>query len=349
LIIVLLENGVSGFRNDDVAYFGTVGTTLDTSTADPTDVIETGAVYRYRPSLVTLSNRISRLIDVGRPVVQAPVLINGETIEGEGDVLSSWAFFATGIYLNADNEEIFAQERIYGVIEPVDSAAPGDEEDSDLLSYSPVTISQLVDVSGVTVLNNDDGSLGPDVSTGDLSEPISGTGEAETDAQLTEFIFNNSQGWFRDLPLGSGVVESPSSRIVDRIVPFREQLFFTAFTPDPSDRLDICIGGEGLSELFVVDQANGVPAAFGTLGFGDDGEVNESVLIGDGVASAPVIFTSEALGANDGTIIVQREDGSLTPLFEPEGLGSPGDGNPFDDTVIGTSETLRSSWFEIFQ
>jgi len=149
--------------------------------------------------------------------------------------------------------------------------------------------------------------------------------------------------------LGSGVVESPSSRIVDRIVPFREQLFFTAFTPDPSDRLDICIGGEGLSELFVVDQANGVPAAFGTLGFGDDGEVNESVLIGDGVASAPVIFTSEALGANDGTIIVQREDGSLTPLFEPEGLGSPGDGNPFDDTVIGTSETLRSSWFEIFQ
>jgi len=341
------DNGVSGFRNDDVVYFGTVGTTLDTSTANPTDVIETGAVYRYRPSLVTLSNRISRLIDVDRPVVQAPVLINGEPIEG--DVLSSWAFFATGIYLNADNEETFAQERIYGVIEPVNSAQPGDEEDSDLLNYGPVTISQLVDVSGVTVLNNDDGSLGPDVSTGDLSEPISGAGEAETDAELSEFIFENSQGWFRDLPLGSGVVESPSSRVVDRIVPFREQLFFTAFTPDPSDRLDICIGGEGLSELFVVDQANGVPAAFGTLGFGDDGEVNESVLIGDGAASAPVIFTSEALGANDGTIIIQREDGSLTPLFEPEGSGGPGDGNPFDDTVIGTSEILRSSWFEIFQ
>jgi len=343
------DNGTLGFRNDDAAYFGTVGTTFDLSTADPTDRVETGAVFRYVPSFSVATNQVRRLIDVNRPVVQAPILANGDAFAN--NVLSSWVYFGTGIYLNAENEEISERERIYGVIEPVDISAinnlniatfTADREDSDFIDYSSVSVSQLIDVSDVTVLNNDNGVLGPTIATGDLGTPLSAFGETATNAdELSQLIFENSQGWFRDLPLGVAAGD-PSTRIVDRIVPVREQIFLTAFTPDTDDRLDICIGGEGISQLFVLDQNNGVPSSFATLGVdATTGEVGGSVVIGEGAASAPIIFTSEALGSNDGTIIIQRQDGSLTPTLD--------NGDDFSQRPIGESEILRSSWFEIFQ
>lgn len=342
------DNGLLGFRNDDAAYFGTVGSTLDLSTtSDLTDRVETGAVFRYRPQIPSGRDSVSLLIDVDRPVAQAPLLTNRGEIGS--NVQANWVYFATGIYLNKDNELIDEQERLYGVIEPLDKTTlaalstadfDADRENSDLLEFDSVVTNQLVDVSSVEVLNNDDGSLGVNVSTGDFKNPLAAAGGAKNVGALAEYILNNSQGWYKNLPIGV-TAGDPSTRVIDEITPTRDQLFFTAFTPDSDNRLDICIGGEGISELFVVNQSTGVPSSFATLGVDNTGVINDSLVIGAGAASSPLVFTSEALGSNDGTIVIQREDGSLTPSLDDD----PG----LSDRPIGDSRVIRSGWREILQ
>lgn len=342
------DNGTLGFRNDDAVYFGTVGTRLNASTTTPLDVIETGGVYRYFPGDSPLGggNRTNLLIDVDRPVIQTPTLLSRENTGS--DVNNRWVYFGTGIYETRDNEDTSAQERFYGVIEPVDQAAvdnlpftvsptgTADREDSDLLTYNSVTDSDLLDVSPVVVLNNDDGSLGPLVLTGDLRTPIAGQPNVRA---LARYINNNTQGWYRDLPQPV-VAGDPSARVTDGTTAFRNQLFFTTFTPGTLSGLDICTGGEGISDLFVIDQTTGVPR-IGTLGLDDaTNELNESIQIGSGAVSAPLIFTSEALGANNGTIIVQRNDGSLSPALDEEDLSK---------APVGTTPTIRAGWREVIE
>lgn len=347
------DNGILGFRNDDIAYFGTVGSIADVSTADPNDRIETGAVYRYQPDFPA-GDRVTQLIDLQRPVVQAPLLTNGNSFGN--NVLSSRVFVATGIYLSGENEFIAEQERIYGITEPVNvSTINGlntatfdpNRENSTLLTRDTVRISDIIDVTDVDVLNNDDGQLPATISTGDLRTPLvvpggngNPGGTAENVDQLEQLIFTNSQGWFVDLPLGVTAGVDPSARVVDRIVPVRDQILLTAFSPTTENRVDICVGGEGVSRLFVLNQGNGVPSSFATLGVDNTGTVNSSTILGPGVSSSPIVFTSEALGANDGVIITQQEDGSLSP--------SLGD-DPLDNAPIGNSQTIRSGWREIFQ
>lgn len=343
------DNSEAGFRNDDVVYFGTVGTRPDTAQG-ATGPIETGAIYRYEIE----SDEFSTLIDIDRPVVQAPVLLS----RGGGlpnNVLSSWVYFGTGQYLRRTDETIDEQERFYGVIEPVDFdavvnlSAPGADpnaERSELLTLTEVDTNELLDVTEVEVLNNDDGSLDPingvPVVTGDLRDDITVDGVTATNfAELAAVIATETQGFFRDLPQGVSTGD-PTSRIVDRTVPLANQLFFTSFTPASLDREDICVGGEGISELFVVNQATGTASPFATVGIADDGTVATSTPIGAGVASAPTIFTSAAQGANSGTILIQRPDGSLTggdDLGQTDELGNP----------IDNLENTRAAWREIIQ
>jgi len=98
------DNGTLGFRNDDVVYFGTVGIEPIVTIPPTTDTIETGGVYRYLPSHPGFAeDTVNLLIDVDRPVVQPPLLLSregpGDALLGSNDILGSWVFFGTGIYL----------------------------------------------------------------------------------------------------------------------------------------------------------------------------------------------------------------------------------------------------------
>ena len=346
------DNGTNGFRNDDVVYFGTVGERLDTTTATPDDTIETGAVYRYLPGS---GDQTRLLIDVDRPVAQEPLPLSRENLGN--DVLGSWVYFGTGIYFNFDNETTNAQERFYGILEPIDRSAVNNldsanaslsDEDSDLLTYAQVTENDLIDVSSIVILNNDDGALGTNVSTGDFTAPVAAANGATNDAQLRDYIVQNTNGWVRDLPLGVNAAD-PSARVIDQTTAFGNQLFFTTFTPDSANRADICVGGEGESDLFVINQTTGIPSPFATLG-DSNGQINASVSLGRGTASAPIVFTSEALGSDQGIITGQRGDGSLyrIPDDASGGSGGPGAGGP-SSVPLRDSSLKRSGWRELFQ
>ncbi len=353
------DNRLLGFRNDDVAYFGTVGreqSVLPGSAPGNLDR-ETGAVYRFFPR----SRATNLLFDANRPVVQRPVTLSRESLGN--DVLGSWVYFGTGQYLKRADETISDQERFYGLIEPVNqtdidalntvsgSGPDQDRENSDLLLYTTVRSSSLIDVTDVQV--RPDGNL-----VNPVSSPLGGT--AETFAELSELVVRSTQGWFRDLPLGIAPGE-PSLRVIDRTAVVQDQLLFTGFTPASEDRLDICIGGEGSSDLFVVNQTTGTASPFGTLGTTTpNGDILETqVSLGDGLVSAPTVFTSEALGSNSGKIIVQRPDGSViqgrtrcdgTVTFDPdEAINSPCDDGTNRGTNIADIKVTRSSWRELYQ
>jgi len=340
------DNGNLGFRNDDAVYFGTVGTRLNEVTPDTTDVIETGAVYRYFPGDVpTGSNTTSLFFDTDRPVAQRPTLVSRENIGN--DVLGSWLFFGTGIYLTRDNESTSSQERFYGIYETVDRTevaglndqiVPGltgniDRENSDLITYETITANQLVDVSDTEVLTVL-GAASPPL----VNSPVPGVNTA---GQLATFIAQDGsvQGWFRDLPL-SVVAGDPSARLTDAATTFIDQVFFVTFSPGVLSGLDICAAGIGTADLFIVDQTIGLPLV-GTLGSDGTPETNnDSIGVGSSPVKAPVVGSSEALGANRGTIILQRGDGSIIQET---------DGQDLNGTPTDTVPEIRAGWRELIE
>ena len=335
------DNGALGFRNDDVAYFGTIG--LD-GNGD-----ETGAVYRYFPDNTDETNL---LIDVDRPVLQPVIALNRETLGN--DILASWVYIGTGIFITRENGSTSEIESILGVIEPVnsfqleqldDQPFNPDFESSSLLTYATVNIADLVNVTDIDVINNDNGALGDDVNTGDFTAPVDDANSAENFGELSNFIVNESSGWIRNLPSGT-IATDPSARITDQISPLLDQLFFTTFTPASDTRADICDGEEGISNLFVLNQTTGTSSLFSTLGV-DGGISNPSIEIGSGNASGPLVFTSESIGSNEGVVIVQRQDGSLTPEFDANCDETVEDCNGAPPRAINNIQTIRSGWREI--
>lgn len=342
------DNGTLGFRNDDVAYFGTVGTRPQII-PPATGTIETGGVYRYIPNSPTVpDDTVNRLIDVDRPVVQPPLLLSREGLGN--DILGSWVYFGTGIYLERTDEEINEQESFYGVLEPIDrpaldalsqtSSFSETFEDSELLTYTQVGVNDLLDVSNIELLA-EDLTEDPPIQAGDFQSPIAlAPGESASNFdELAEFIVNNTQGWFRDLPRGA-VAEDPTGRVTDRTIALREQLLFSVFSPASLNRVDICVGADGTSDLFVINQTTGTASPFGTLGE-NGGVLAVSAFAGIGAASAPTGFTSEALGGNAGKILVQDGDGSVNaPGSDPDNASK----STIDDVSV-----LRSGWREILQ
>lgn len=353
------DNGINGFRNDDVVYFGTVGEKLDTSTTDPNDFTETGAVYRYRPKN---NDSTSLLIDVDRPVVQEPIPLSRENLGN--DVLGSWVYFGTGLLLNFDHEETNAQEKYYGIIEPINQSAVNNlnsanadasSEDSNLLTFGQVGTTDLINVTSVQVVNNDGGTLGSPtnpVRTGDFVNPVTAANGATNFDQLADYIITNTQGWVRDLPVGANTAD-PTARVIDQSTAFANQLFFTTFLPDTDNRADICVGGEGTSEIFAINQTTGTASPFATFGTNgtanSDGVVNTSLSLGKGAASAPNIFTSEALGSNNGVPFGQAPDGSLYRPELPTGAGGGAGGPGAGGLPLRNIELERSGWRELFQ
>jgi len=266
-------------------------------------------------------------------------------IELTNNVLASWIYIGTGIFLTRENAEITEEEHFLGVIEPVDQGALNDlavnpfdafRENSDLLSYDDVNINDLVNVTDVAVLTAD---ASPGGIAGGLQTPINVDGiSVNTIEDLAQAIVGRTQGWIRDLPntASAGAQATPSSRITGAAVTFNNQLFFSAFTPEGQTGIDICDGETGFSNIFALDQTTGTASTIGTFG-DDNGEFGFMSDRIDGNISSPLIFNTEGLGANEGVIITQKENGALTPNSQ--------DGDATNR--INNSTDLRSSWREI--
>ena len=344
--------GEPGFRNDDVIYFGTVGTesaTAAVSGTDGDDLIETGALYRFRPSA---NDSFSLLFDADRPIGSAPLPLSNEEIGA--NVLGSWVFFGTGIYQKQDDDFIADTERLYGIIEPVDQAALNNlgnatfdptRENSELLTYNTVLEGDLVDVTTVEVFNVDDSSLTgiipAGVETGDLVTPVTvGATTANNFNQLRQLIVENTSGWFRELPQPI-INGDPTARLATDLVFVQNFLFFTTFTPSSLNRDNICIGGEGSSMFFALNQTTGTTDGFSaTLGVDSSGRAINSIDLGRGLADTSALFDTEAGGGEGIIAIAPNGDGSAQRI-DPNGDGSP--------LQIGNSRTIRSGWREILQ
>nr|WHW29621.1 hypothetical protein [uncultured bacterium] len=326
------DNGETGSRDDDVVYFGTVGKRA--LVPAPGDV-ETGSVYRFRPKN---SNSTNLLFDTDRPVGSRPLTLANESLGNF--VEGSWVYFGTGVYNHVDDEKTNAQERYYGIREPVNSAAltalatgafNQNRLNSDLLTYATVSASDLLDTTAVEVLNNDDGSLGASVKTGDLRYAVAG---ATTLTELRKVILTAKQGWYRDLPMPS-VNTDPSSRVISDTAFLKTQIFFTSFQPDSEIRENICIGGLGESELYALNLTTGTASDFAALGIEGSataGTAAASIDLGKGTAATPIVFTSEAIGGNKSKVITQKS------TTESKNIA----------VKTGSTKFLRSGWRQIF-
>ena len=346
------DNGKLGFRNDDVVYYGLVGTREDTSTADPDDVIETGGIYRYFPGDLPAgtTRRTSLFLDTDRPMFQKPTLASRENLGN--DVLGSWVFAGTGIYLTRDNEETSSQERFYGLLETANRTeinnlnnvirptGTGNEEDSRFLTYETVTENDLIDVSDIGVLRIVDQ---PRETRPLVNPPTTSVGTLTTTGALATYIAEFTQGWFIDIPIAT-VAGDPSGRITDSATVFIDQLLFVTFTPGILTGENICAESQGTAELFIVDQSTGVPVV-GTLGAsplptgGATPENARSTNVGTAPVKSPIISSSETQGPNSGTIILQRGDGSIITDGDTELQGAAVDAVP----------TIRAGWRELNQ
>jgi len=323
------DNGSLGFRNDDVAYFGTVQSTpsINPITGDITES-ESGSVFRYFPEEIPqgVFDSVNLLIDIDRPVFEAPVALSNGAL-GSG-VLASWVHIGTGIFLTRENANITDEEHFFGVIEPVDINEIDDlaneplslsRENSTLLTYDPVNVSDLHNVTGVEVLTAAASNSG---IAGELSTPENVGGVSVTTIDgLAQAIVDGTQGWIRSLPNNAGAdFLSPSARITGAAVPFNSQLFFSAFTPEGQSGIGICNGEAGSSSIFALNQTTGTASTVGT--FGNDGELFEvmSDPIGGNINS-PIIFNSEGLFSNNGAIITQADNSAITPAPQ-DGDGS---------------------------
>jgi len=360
------DNGELGFRNDDVAYFGTVQDTDEVNAAtEEVTLGESGSLFRYFPNSIETplggGDRTNLLLDTDRPVFETPVTLSRETL-GNG-VTASWIYAGTGIFLARENADITEEELFVAVIESIDETEFANladpitdligfdegREDSELLTYETATLDDLQDVTPVQVLvagtAADDGdpvadSQGNIAITGDFFDPLpldpaapaGGNATVDSVSELSEHIVNNTRGWSRFLPAPGG----PSSRLTGAAVPFINALFFTTFQPESQTGAGICDGETGDSQLVVIDQTTGVASLFGALGVNASGVLNTASDPINGNLSAPLIFSSEALGTNDGVIIVQKDNGALTSPDENGGL-----------STVNDIEDLRSGWREI--
>ena len=344
------DNGENGFRDDDVLYFGTVGTlaTADPAVdgADGDNRVETGALYRFRPKD---NDSFSLLFDAERPIGSPPIALSNEALgPQDSNVLGSWVYFGTGIYQKQDDDFIADTERFYGILEPISQASLAalssgnfdiNREDSALLEYTEVTEGDLLDVTAINVLADGLGTLDPAVADAN---------NAATFDELREYVVTSTNGWFRDLPQAT-IPGDPSSRLATEISSIQNFVLFTTFMPSSLNREDICIGGDGESDLFFVSQTTGTATGFGSLGLeGTSTDIAApSLSLGSGFASSPVLFTSESIGG-DGVVPIIRVDNGTTRRITRDDQDVDGDGDDDDVSLrTGNATITRSGWREL--
>jgi Tfp pilus tip-associated adhesin PilY1 len=290
---------------DDTAYFGIIS-------GDPASS-SSGAVERLRIS-ENGTGTISTLIDTGRPVTAEPHL----TKDGQG---RRWVYFGTGRLFEAADNVTTAQNRFYGLYEPVD--ASGVETSAEVFD------SGLFNVTDIQV--KDTGA----VSDGGGNSVTIDTTEVDTFNRLKFELPRQKQGWYRNLE-NDGT--NPTERNVSKADSIRSVLFYTTYKPSTNE----CTP-EGTSRLFGVDFQTGVAPPFDVFSpedsteAADDEVVPPSILLGQGLASAPTIVSNRSGGRLDNssdsvvTIVTQSSTGQLQ----------------LNEAKVGTTSSSRQSWREI--
>ncbi|MBK1874666.1 transcriptional regulator [Marinobacter sp. 1-3A] len=290
---------------DDTAYFGI-------TSGDPASS-SSGAVGRLRLSS-NGTGTISTLLTTGRPVGAKPHL----TKDGQG---RHWVYFGTGRLLSAADNVTKAQNRFYGLYEPVDSS--GNETSAE------VSLASLFDITDVVV--KDTGA----VSKGGSAVAMPDSTSVDTFNKLKYELPRQRQGWYRNLE-NDGT--HPTERNVSRADSIRSVLFYTTYKPSTNQ----CTP-EGTSRLFGVDFQTGVAPPFNVFSpqssslAPTDQVVPSSILLGQGLASAPTIVSNRSGGR------LQNSDDSIVTIVTQSSTGQL----QLTEAKVGATTSSRQSWREI--
>lgn len=312
----LASHDWNGDNNVDAVYFGTV---------EGSESATSGAIYRFvdknHPDL-TVAGEVVKLVDTNAPIFYAPALT---TRSGQ-----NWVNFGSGRYLTTIDAENSETNYFYGVKEPIE-----DDGSSSLFNqrtFDEVTLSSLVDVTGVEVRYSDTDET---ITNGELNAPVSvdGTSIDNFPDFKRELISNtNVGGWRFDIPASTG---TPSGKNSATPLSFKDILFQTYYVPPVSDN-NQCTNEFGSSYLRAVDLTTGIasftPEFAGVLG-NSGGFLTTDALLGDGYAYRSYLFVGPDPETGKNRIIIK------SPLSTGEIEDTP--------VSIPPGPNGRTSWREI--
>ena len=204
---------------DDAVYFG-----LNTGNAAASD----GRLMRLEldsPNAAStwLQNAsVSTFMDIGRTVISAPM-------PWSDTYGNRWIYAGTGRLLVAADNSSTQQEYFFGVKEPIDT--------NNELTFGTVSTSGLLDITNIDVYTNPD-------------KIENGPTGVETPGQLSQYIDDYKDGWFRELTQNGS---APSGRSDTKPTEYLSTVAFSEYLPS-NDSCDM----EGTSLIWILDLVTGV-------------------------------------------------------------------------------------------
>lgn len=262
----------------DMMYYGTVVT--------PNSGVMTGGVHRLKIEAEPDPSKWERkeMTDTGRPLTGAPNI-------GFKDK-NVWVYFGTGKFWDVSDKTDLRTQWMYGIMEPKKTG-------SSAYNFSTIPTGNLMDVTGIKVKNDGNGTLVCDSSMGDCPPAT-----VKTVEELAEYIrvTSNIDGWKRRL-LQTG------ERVVGQPTLFGGIANFTSFTPSS----DYCTA-EGSSKLYALYYLTGTAWKVDVFGDSTSEFVPFEVDLGKGMGVSPSLH----LGSEEGVrAYVQTSTGSIIEIHQP--------------------------------
>lgn len=255
--------------NDEVIYFGTVGTAaLGDQIGDLLRMQMPTSYVFGAPTFTSLLTGNTQSPSNGQPFSSAPFISkdsNGQP----------WVYAGTGRFYVGSDIQSTKQMSFYGIKEPLSGST---------LSYASVSKGTLANTTGIQIFS--DGSVkdatGNTLTIG--SQSFTGTSGYN---DLVSYIANNYSGWYFNF-------NGSSERFVDSIFSFYDSLIFIAYTPSG----DTC-NPAGSSRIVAASLATGTGSPYAPLGINSSTHmVNVSVPLGLGQSFGSGIVT---LGSGSST------------------------------------------------
>jgi len=262
----------------DMMYYGTVVT--------PNSGTMTGGIHRLKIEAEPDPSKWERkeMTDTGGPMTGAPNV-------GFKDK-NVWVYFGTGKFWDVSDKTDLRTQYMYGIMEPK-------KTDSDAYNFSTIPTGNLMDVTGIQVLNDGLGTLVCNSSLGDC--PPS---DVTTVEELAEYIrvTNSIDGWKR-------AMTNTGERVVGQPTLFGGLTNFTTFTPSS----DYCTA-EGSSKLYALYYLTGTAWKENVFGDGGGDYVPFIVDLGQGMGVSPSLH----LGSEEGVrAFVQTSTGTIVEIHQP--------------------------------
>lgn len=257
--------------SDDVLYFGSVNTASSTlgGQLNRIDMISDD------PS----SWRFSTFVDIGRPIVEAPLLVKDTSSQ-------HWVYAGTGRDIIASDRADSSQEYSFGVKEPLNSSGG--------FAFSEVSPSDLVDTTDV-VMSAD----------GTFASPLSiRAGNTVNSFSALEMAMNAEKGWINKLQTSGS---KPSAKRSGRMTSFYTSILSVDYMP-PEEICEI----EGNSFLNAQHYKTGtaIPSNIRRILTSTTTDSTKTVTLGKGKVDGLNDLYTDASG--NYRILTQGEAGNLT-------------------------------------